>query len=242
MNEAAIVPRHLNAIIDINDTNGLNLGTSLRIEIDRLEEFTIEQFIAALQATTTLRSLEIFFPCSQTPEIGHHRMILLCRCISRLRLQNEHHPLRKLILWGQGGYVGNELTDQFLHSAKQCGIVHVKLQEIDGLPVQFLVDFCRDNSSLKVLEICFMYLSGDRAGMSLSPNDRPQDSSVIPTLDELIVYSLYMIDSTAATEFKKFVASVNYSALGLGNVQASNELIAFVRTLETFDRTARFEE
>ena len=152
MNEAAIVPRHINAIIGINDTNGLNLG------LDRLEEFTIEQFIAALQATTTLRSLEVFFPFCQTPEIGHHRMIFLCRCISRLRLQNEHHPLRKLILWGQGGYVGNELTDQFLHSAKQCGIVHVKLQEIDGLPVQFLVDFCRDNSSLKVLEICFMHL------------------------------------------------------------------------------------
>ena len=68
---------------------------------NRRDWCTIEQLIAALPGTTTLTELRVEFEdYSPTPENNRRIVEPLYRCISNLRLQNEHHPLRKLILCG----------------------------------------------------------------------------------------------------------------------------------------------
>lgn len=67
------------------------------------EGFTIEEFITSLQATTTLKDLNVRFDgftVKSTPEINRLFIEPLCRCITNLRCHNQNHPLRTLHIIG----------------------------------------------------------------------------------------------------------------------------------------------
>jgi hypothetical protein len=75
------------------------------------------------------------------------------------------------------------------------------------------VEFCRDNTHhLKVLEINDTSLSGKDSSISVSPQDAPQDSSVILALNCLMIRGV-TFDLTVASKFRNLIAQVTYKAL-----------------------------
>jgi hypothetical protein len=201
------------------------LGADFDLYLDNLVHnrgrFTIEQFIAALQATSTLTKLSIWFPPHE-PMPGNNRHVVetLSHCIANLRRHNQNHPLRTLGIacWDQV----NE-GKPFLVAAKQFGIHHFVISG-KQLSIQSFVEFCRDNTHLKVLEIQFTWFAEEDYTISVSPKDGPTDSSFILALDLLSVEKVYFKDSTVATRFSNFIAHMTYTALNLGEIGgAGNE-------------------
>ena len=166
----------------------IDLGKSCRINLYELscnsERFTIDQFIASLEATTTVTKLSVEF-CDYESTPGNYRRVIepICRCISDLRQHNPNHTLlRKLDI--------REAQDEaaygpFLVAAKQYGIHHLILSRA-CLRIQHLAEFCRGNTHLKVMEIYNTSFSDDELTISVPPQDEPQDSSFILALEELI--------------------------------------------------------
>ena len=114
--------------------------TKLTIDIGVLSrdvsEFTVDQFIAALEATTTLTHLVVEFDYDypDDPRI----VAQLARCISNLKRRNENHPLRTIELT----YTDEvELFEELLMAAKQFGIRHLKIDSMPFLSVHVIVNF-----------------------------------------------------------------------------------------------------
>jgi hypothetical protein len=203
--------RRSNALLDLEDSFWLELGDLSNNE----ESFTIEQFIAALEATTTLTNLSVRFDeFVSTPENNRRFIEPLCRCIANLRRHNQNHPLRTLRFYNADN---DDNVDQLLVAAKQFGIRHLEFIGV-RLPIQSLVEFCRDNTHLKVLEIVHATLFDEDSSISVSPKDGPQDFSAILALDELTVSCVTFEKSNVATKFLNFIAHVTYPALALGEV------------------------
>ena len=211
MEDEEIVRRRNNEPID--------LGAEFHVYLDNLsiniERFTIEQFIASLEATTTLMHLTICF-CNYKPTPDNNRRVIepLCRCIANLRRHNPNHPLRTLrILYA------NQVNDvdQLLVAAKRFGIHHLVLHE-SHIQIQSLEEFCRDNSNLKVLKVQNTHLLERDSTISVSPQNGPHDSFAILALDELTMRSVTFENSTVATKSVNFFADVTYPALSLGGM------------------------
>ena len=144
--------------------------TKLTIDIGELtrdeSDFTVDHCIATLEATTSLTHLEVVFDCDNPndPRIVEQ----LGQCISNLKRRNENHPLVTIEL------VCTEEFDEFddlLMAAKQFGIRHLKISNVGGLPVYVLIDFCRNNSNLKVLEIRDTSFYDEEGDISFMPSN-----------------------------------------------------------------------
>ena len=174
--------------------------------------FTIDQLIAALEATTTSTRLNVDFEdYESTPENIRRAIEPLCRCIANLRRHNPNHPLRKLRIITAKEY-NSDVVNQFLVAAKQYGIHHVHLFG-SQIPIQSLVEFCRDNTHLKFLHIDHISLFDKQ-----SPLSWPQESSAVLAFDELTMWNVTFENSLVVTKFSSFMANVTYPVLDLGKI------------------------
>ena len=205
--------------------NELDFGTLFEIDFHSLwkreSSYTVQQLITALNGTTTLTELSVNFENFEPMDGNNQRAIVdpLCCCIANLRLQNEHHPLRKLALnqyWEDelpNGQLG--VFQQFLAAAKQYRICCLQLFEIRYVPMEVFVDFCRGNNDLKDLEMDDVNFTDEDTAV-----DRPQDASFLLTLDKLTLDNITLYDDdSSATVFADLVARLNFSVLELGVVQ-----------------------
>ena len=196
----------------------LALGTDFRINLAALSKkeapYTVDQFITALEATTTLTELrvDLGFGSPFEPTAEHNRLIFapLCRSIADLHHRNEHHPLKTLELghaWRAKNSSANgiflDVFEQFLVAAKRFGIRNLTLYDLSSpMPIQFLLKFSRENSRLRVLEIKSVNVSDSTDVVSCwPPHIRPQESFVSLHLDKLSLDGVYFRSSTAAASF-----------------------------------------
>ena len=196
-----------------------DVGRHCRLSLGHLalnmEEYTIDQFIAALPATPTLPTLFIMFNVYEpTPENNRRVVDPICRCIANLRRHNQNHMLRTLKI---SEARNDPNVEQFLVAAKQCGIRHLDLSHSD-VSIQSLVEFCRDNGDLKVLEIQDTTLFDQESTISVAPQDGSQDSTALLALDKLIVVELKFANLSSANKFSNFIAQVCYPVLEIGDV------------------------
>ena len=207
----------------------LNLGKYYRIDLDELprSDIQIEQFIAALKTTTTLTDLCVdarIWPWPSTPENNHRFIETLCHCITNLRRHNQNHPLRKLDIWSWTNVVE---VDKLLLAAKQFGIHHLSIVGMH-LSIQSVVEFCRNNTHLKVLEIYrarFTDKKESAISFSSSPQNGPQDSSAILALDKLAMRQITFEDSTVATTFLSSFQHVTYTTLCIRDVTVRGDIV-----------------
>ena len=196
-----------------DDFTGTHFWLKLTTLASNHADFKVRQLVTALNATTTLTELTIIggrYEIYEPPPSHRHRVVEpLCRCLANLRLQNEHHPLQTVKL----RYMYSDIVRPFLVALKQFGIRQVTFQSAEPFPVHFLVDFCRDNSNLKVLEL-----------NSITFNDEvvadPIGDSAATTLnlDKLILDHVTFTTSIAATNFAHLLAHLSVSALELGKL------------------------
>ena len=206
------------------------LGTNFVLELgplaDNLADYTVQQVIAALEATTTLTTLfflgrpDDFYEDEDDepppPPISHRRVLEpLCRCLANLRLQNEHHPLQNIQFFN----VDSDVVLQFLVPMKQFGIRNVNFLKVEPFPVHLLMDFCHDNSHLKVLELRYMTFTDEDVA-------HPSGGSASTTLnlDKLIVQHIFFRTSFSTTNFAQLLAHMSVSALQLGKLFPSYNL------------------
>ena len=201
-----------------------DLGTSDTIELvdfedlDEEDELNFAGFLAALPVTTTLTSLTVYVSDTYTPTPESNRRVVepLCHAIANVRRDNENHPL-ELLSVGNLQMVKNpgilDMLQQFLAAAKQGGISKLGLFSMYYyLPVQTLMEFCRDNRSLRDVEIFSVYVSGADA---LTSTTTP---AAMLFLDRLSLGQVDFKDSAAAIEFANFAAHMNIATLELGRI------------------------
>ena len=216
----------------------LDLGTEFRINLIALYKneapYTVDQFVVALEATTTLTGLRVEFGSSFDPTAQNSRDTVapLCRCLANLRTRNERHPLKKLELgraWrsknrdSENG-IHLDVFEKFLVAAKCFGISQLVFHELFfPLPIQFLLEFCRDNSLLRVLEINTVRISGSTAAVAWPPNDRSKGSAHNFHLDKLILYRIRFLSTASAASFGYFFAHLSVSNVVLGCLMAGEQ-------------------
>ena len=199
------------------ENDALDLGTEFFIGLldlaDNRSRYSVPQLLSALNATTSLTELEVFgYSCFVYKPHVHSRVVEpICRCLASLRLQNEDHPLKTIDF----DYVHSAVVRQFLVALKQFGILEVKIRQMKSFSVQLLVDFCRDNSNLKVLELESITFTDE---VALPPND-PSGDSAIRNLDKVILKHIEFETPLAANNFAHFVEHLSVSALVLGVLQ-----------------------
>jgi hypothetical protein len=192
--------------------------------------YTVEQLITALEATTTLTTLNVIFGCSFEPTAENSRRIVapLCRCIANLRLYNKQHPLKKLEL-GYASHCNNsnqngmylDMFEQFLVAAKRFGISHLAICAVfNPIPTQFLLEFCRENRHLRVLEIDNVSFTESRDAVAWPPNNRSQGASHNLHLDELNMESVRFFNEASAASFGIFLAHLSVSVMKFGALTA----------------------
>ena len=199
------------------ENDAFDLGTEFGLNIAELAGnvagYTIEQLISALNATTTLTKLTVSSDpfLGLTPPLNIRRVMEpLGRCIANLRNQNEHHPLKAV----EFTMVEIDVVRQFLVAMKQFGVFRVQIQDLNPLPIHILLDFCRDNRYLKVLDLRLFTL------VSLPPSAQPQnpngDSATTLNLDKLILSHVRCKTTTTATSFARLLSHMSVLALELG--------------------------
>ena len=203
MNED-IALRHIPRTFFLINLNGLSRN---------LYGFTIEQLIAALEATTQT-DLHVDFSSYKPPTPENNRRFIepLCRCIANLRLHNPNHPLRTLEIRNVRGR--SHHVDQFLAAAKQFGIHHLGLCQAN-LRILSLEELCCGNSNLKVLDMSYTNLFDQDSTISVPPL---QGFSAILALDKLAVRSVTLESSNVVTKFLNIIAHATYPALELGEI------------------------
>ena len=216
MDEEIARPRN-NEIVD--------LGTFFEFDLDEHESF-VKQFVASLEASTTLMTLEFngrdFEP---TPGNNHRVIKPLCRCIANLRRHNQNHPLRKLVIYHLDGPDTDEDFNSILVAAKQYGIHHLKLDNC-GLHIQSMVEFCRDNTLLKVLEskiAAFEVKESSISACFCSQDGPPESTSAILALENLAVTRTMFGTPADATKFSNIIAHMTYPVLKLGSISIGEE-------------------
>ena len=196
------------------ENDALDLGTHFWLHFDALadnqESYTVPQLVTALETTTTLRTLAVSSYSSVTVNVNSPRIVEpLCRCLADLRLQNEQHPLKAIHFH----YLDSDIVRQFFVALKQCGIPRVLLRS-RTFPIRFLIDFCRDNSNLKVLNLKNITFADEDAA------DRIGYSAAITlNLDKLMLDHVRFKTLTAATNFAQFLVHLSVSDLELGTLQ-----------------------
>jgi hypothetical protein len=177
------------------------------------EGLFVEQFIASLNATTTLRDLGVLVTYPQsTREINRRVIEPFCRCLANLRGHNQNHPLRKLGIYGaKKHHIG--AVKKILVAAKQFGIHHLSVESC--LSIQSIGEFCRDNTHLKVLDIRGTPLSSTGSKIPVSS----LNSSAIPALVGLTIKDVTFENSIVATQFLNIVTPMTYPALQLGGIK-----------------------
>ena len=194
----------------------LDLGFNFTIELTALvknrADYTVQQLITALEETTYLAKLTVRGPDMCEPLSIQRVVEPLCRCLASLRLQNEHLPLREISFH----WVRRDIVRQFLVAMKQFGIREVIFRSTDPFPVHWLVDFCHDNSNLKVLDLNLMDFTDEVVA------DPIGGSASTTSLESLILNHLTFHTSFAATNFAHFVAHMSVSRLELGILVADN--------------------
>ena len=114
--------------------------------------------------------------------------------------------------------VAVQLEPLLLVAVKEFGIHHLALRH-SRVPIQSLEQICRDNTHLKILEICCVTFFDEESTISVSPQqDEPQDSSVFLALDLLTMDCVIFADPTVATKFSNFIAHVTCQTLELGGM------------------------
>ena len=197
---------------------GIDATINLRAYSNNQRRFSIEKFITALKATTTLERLTVsFYIYASTPDNNRRFIEPLCRCIANLRRHNENHPLRRLTL-RLAKKDNRDVVNRFLVAAKQYGIHDLAISQCRHLQVQSIVKFCRDNAHLKVLDLSYTRFSDEDSMIYVSQHDGPQDTSFNLALDELSVYGVTLENSSAETKFRNLIAHVTYTCLRLGSV------------------------
>lgn len=196
--------------------NGLDLGNrkGFGVRLDNLIRgempYSIEDLQQAMNQTTTLESLGIDSFSEDTPTFlvqGFLRFLL--------RYIKGRNHLRRLGLLGTGG-----LVRRFIMSAAESKTIHYLNLTNIGCSVQTMVDFCRENRSVKVLHI---------AGMAFVFNDVEEDASKLAStanLDKLILQGFYNFDGLpAARKFFELAPYLKCSDLVLdysSNVGSNN--------------------
>ena len=226
----------------------LALGTDFSIDLRALSNnrsrYTVDQLITALEATTTLTDLRVAFDISFNPTAENNRRIFtpLCRSIANLRRRNEHHPLKRLELghaWScknsdqNGMYL--DVFEQFLVAAKRFGISHLTLRAVEiPIPFLFLLEFCRDNSRLRVLEIEVVKVSDSTGAVSWWSNDRLQGSFHIVHLDKLILNCVQFLNTAAAASFGNFLSHLSVPVMELGYLSGARDNIDCKKIVSEF--------
>ena len=189
----------------------LDLGTEFEFDLltlsNNFDTFTVQQLITALEATTTLTKLTVYNDRDvYQPHFPRLRVVeAICRCLANLRLQNEHHPLQTV----EFEDVDAIAVRQFLVALKQFGIRRFVFWSDEPFPIHYLMDFCRDNSNLKVLELQEMQFTGEVA------TDPIGGSATNLNLDKLILENITFKTSFAATNFAHLLSHMSVSALEL---------------------------
>jgi hypothetical protein len=202
---------------------------SYRLDLELLSpnRIPIEQFIAALNATTTLTELRFCtsWPWKSTSENSRRVIVPLCRCIANLRRNNQNHPLRRLRIEG-----GNRVDDveRFLVAAKQYGIHHLNLVHTH-LPIQSFEEFCRENTYLKVLTMHDTHLIDQDSTIYVSPQNGPPNSSAVLALAELTITSVWLEKEAEVTKFLSIIEQVTYTKLELGQLYVQENKITLMR-------------
>ena len=228
----------------------LALGTDFSIDLRALSHnqarYSVEQLIAALEASTTLTELRVDLGVGNSfePTAENSRRIVapLCRCIANLRLQNEQHPLKKLELGkayscknsDQNGMYLN-VFEQFLLAAKFLGISQLTLHTVYiPIPTQFLLEFCRENSHLRVLEMDTVHFLDSTATVAWPPNDWSQGSCHNFHLDKLILDSVRFFNTASAASFGIFFAHLSVSVMALHSLYADHDDIECRKIVSEF--------
>ena len=207
---------------DDDDADEFTLEAYFWLDLKKLADneasYTIQQLITALETTTILRTLVVDGDPAgrELPPFSQQRVVEpLCQCLANLRLQNEHHFLEAV----QFSHVNVDIIRQFLVALKPFGISEVKFHSVEPFPVHCLLDFCHDNSNLKVLQLLFLTITDGGAAVSFPPNDRPRDpSGDSANLDNVILNHVKFKTPLAATNLANFVAQLSVSALELGTL------------------------
>ena len=212
----------------------LALGTKFSIDLEALSNnkspSTVDQLITALESSSTLAELAFDFSRFKPTTEDNRRIVApLCRSIANLRLQNEHHPLKKMeIRWVEWKRSQDGMRlgafNQFLVAAKHFGISHLTLHNVlFTIPVQFILEFCRDNGLLRGLEMNNVHLFDSTEPVSWWSTDRSQGSSVaLPHLDKLLLQSVWFHTSAAAASFGNFLAQLSVPVVELGGLRTDD--------------------
>ena len=216
------------------ENNALDLGFNFTIELTALvknrADYTVQQLITALEETTYLAKLTVRGPDMCEPLSIQRVVEPLCRCLASLRLQNEHLPLREISFQ----WLPRDIVRQFLVAMKQFGIREVIFRSTDPFPVHWLVDFCHDNSNLKVLTLHLMDFTDEVVV------DPIGGSASTMRLDKLILKHVKFQTSFAATNFAHFVAQMSVAALELHTLFAHNASVEFL-TLSPICKLEHFQ-
>ena len=185
--------------------------------------YSDEQLTVTLGPATEL-SLD-FYNYQPTPENVRRVAAPLCRHIANLGRNTNYHPLLQIAIYGVDlECLGmSDIFELFLIVAKHIGIRELVLSGIRGtFPIQFLVEFCRDNSNLKVLslhDLTFSDTTSSFPTMALPQNDaRPQHTpAALPSLNVLAMTEIEIETATAKSIFENcVVAHNNVGELELG--------------------------
>lgn len=215
-------------ILHRSDIPAIDLGTQFEVYLCwglNLGEFTIEQFIASLESTTTLIDLTIRFDYYNAAQ-NHPVLDPLCRCLANLRHHNQHHPLRRLTFaqaeWDSNGLLRNA-CEQCIGAAKRGGIFTFIFCGVFNIPVQFLLNLGYDRE-VKGLELAHVCIGDGGAEVPFPPmNDPgivPHSSSTTLVPFNLTLYHIWFENSMAATNFSRFLANTNVTALRLAKIAA----------------------
>ena len=180
-------------------------------------EVKLNWFLVRLPVSTTLAELVISFDKYNHAHRDYRRIVQpICECLANL--QRENHPLRKLELTNMLGddiqlRTGGALQ-LLVTAAKQFGFAYLKLESMDPLPMEFMVEICHNNRHLNVLEL---------KSVSFTSNNGEEVSSVgiaTPklTLDKLILDEIFFENLTMTSKFANLAHATNVSALELGNI------------------------
>ena len=206
------------------ENDALDLGTHFGICLWKFEDnqvgYTVPQLISALETTTTLTTLRVYGDRYDDEPHVHRRVVEpLCQCLASLRLHNGHHPLQKVVL----RRLDSDIVREFLVALKQFGICQVISDTVQPfpVPVHFFLDFCRDNSNLKVLELHHMDFTNEFAVDTIG------DSATYLNLDKLILDHIKFKTSTAATSFAHLLTHMRVSDLQLGKLSATGGYVEY---------------
>ena len=193
---------------DQQQANGqiLDLGSRFTVYLNELcqgtARHTIDQVMAALEVTTSLRELYLVNFSSYEPTPEHNRRFIdpLCHWIANLQYRrrgganHEHYnvaSLLKLTLCASGDVTIAQwnVWVQFLTAAQHGEIRHIGFETVDYVPVHFVMDYCRNHTKLESLSLWHVTL----VQYEDDDDDEDEDDDDYDDDGGIIVYSTHAI-------------------------------------------------